>query len=201
MQITSSHVNINSYQSWGHASGCSCSSCCKNTSAGESTVQTSHDKEEEPSNKLVSELSSSEKQQLTQLQQRDNEVRAHEAAHIASGGSVISGGASFTYQEGPDGKLYAVGGEVPISISSGSTPQENIQIAKQVQSAALAPASPSPQDLKVAASAAMMEARARQELSQMKREEMESEADLQSYQTYQNNKEESNKDLKLDLLA
>jgi len=172
----------------GHPSGCECPGCCRaGSTSGESLQEqkpqleknTKEDglnhvttqKSEILSSTEQSKLSQSEQQQVMQLQQRDSEVRSHEAAHMAAGGSAVSGSASFTYQKGPDGKLYAVGGEVPISASGGNTPQEKIAIAQQVQAGALAPASPSPQDLKVAASAAVMEARARQELSQEKLEE------------------------------
>jgi hypothetical protein len=116
----------------------------------------------------VQELSATQRQELALLQQRDSEVRAHEAAHIAAGGSVVSGAASFSYQKGPDGRLYAIGGEVPISSSGGSTPEEKIRIAQQIQASALAPANPSPQDLKVASSAVMLELQARQELQENK---------------------------------
>ena len=48
--------------------------------------------------------------QLSQLRARDAEVRAHEAAHMAAGGRYVTGGASYTYQKGPDAGQYAVGG-------------------------------------------------------------------------------------------
>lgn len=128
------------------------------------------------SQKAITELSASERQELAGLQQRDSEVRAHEAAHIAAGGSAVSGAASFSYEKGPDGQLYAVGGEVPISVGGGNTPEEKIANAKSVQAGALAPASPSPQDLKVASSAAQIEAQARSELSQEKSEEIKEKA-------------------------
>ncbi len=70
------------------------------------------------------------------------------------------------YETGPDGKRYAVGGEVPVSLRPGRTPQETIANAQTVRSAALAPADPSPQDLAVAAQASQMEAQARQEIAQ-----------------------------------
>ncbi|MEF3192293.1 MAG: hypothetical protein K6347_07105 [Campylobacterales bacterium] len=108
---------------------------------------------------------------LSKLQARDAEVRAHEAAHLAAGGGVVMGGASFTYQMGPDGKQYAIGGEVPIDMSTGSTPEETQQKMRRVRAAALAPASPSPQDLKVAATASMIETKARiEELAKQKEE-------------------------------
>ncbi len=105
-------------------------------------------------------LDQSEQQEVKLLQQSDSEVRAHEAAHQAAAGA-LGGGASFTYQAGPDGRQYAVGGEVPIRVAPGRTPEETIENARQVRAAALAPADPSAQDLAVATSAAQMEAAAR----------------------------------------
>ncbi len=57
---------------------------------------------------------------------RDREVRAHEMAHLAAAGGLASSGATFTYQHGPDGVSYAIGGEVKIDTSSGSNPEETI---------------------------------------------------------------------------
>lgn len=112
------------------------------------------------------ELSDEERQQVSQLQQQDVEVKAHEAAHLAAAGGLVRGGASYEYQTGPDGKAYAVGGEVSIDTSSiEGDPEATIAKAQQVRNAALAPASPSSQDYKVAAKASQMEAQARQELS------------------------------------
>ena len=53
---------------------------------------------------------------VRELQQSDAEVRRHEAAHAAAGGE-FAGAPTFTYQTGPDGKRYAVGGEVSIDTS------------------------------------------------------------------------------------
>lgn len=110
------------------------------------------------------ELSDDDRRIVNELQSVDTKVRAHEAAHQAAGGGM-TGGASFTYEQGPDGKMYAVAGEVPISIPSGSTPQENIKNARQAIAAATAPADPSGQDMAVASSAAMMLAKAQQQLT------------------------------------
>jgi len=112
-------------------------------------------------------LSPEEKRVVSQLQSRDAEVRAHEQAHISASGG-LAGGASYSYQEGPDGRRYAVGGEVGISVSSGATPDETIQKAQQVRSAALAPAQPSGQDRAVAAAASQMEAQALRERAELK---------------------------------
>jgi len=116
-------------------------------------------------------LSEDEKRLVLDLESRDAEVRTHESAH-QSGGSA-TGAASFTYQQGPDGKMYAIGGEVSISMKSGSTPQETIANARAVMSAAMAPADPSGQDSAVASSAAMMIAKAEQQLAQEKQEEFD----------------------------
>jgi len=102
---------------------------------------------------------------VQELAQTDQKVRAHEAAHQAAAGG-LGGAVSFSYQTGPDGRSYAVGGEVPVDMSSGRTPEETMARAEQIRAAALAPADPSPQDLSVAAQASQMEAAARQEMLQ-----------------------------------
>jgi hypothetical protein len=104
---------------------------------------------------------------VQELAQTDEKVRAHEAAHQAAAGSR-GGVVTFTYQTGPDGKSYAVGGEVPVDMSSGRTPEETLAIAEQIRAAALAPADPSPQDLSVAAQASQMEAAAREQIMQQR---------------------------------
>jgi len=117
------------------------------------------------------ELSPSEQAQLIKLQTRDTQVRAHEAAHLAAGSGVVTGGASFTYQIGPDNRQYAIGGEVPIDTSEGSTPEETASKMRQVRTAALAPADPSPTDYEVAATATLLEMRALQEIAKAQQEE------------------------------
>ncbi len=115
-------------------------------------------------NNTSKKISPQQKLKLIKLQERDTHVRSHEAAHIAAGGSLVSGGPTYTYQRGPDGKLYAVGGEVKIEIPKTKNPKEMIAIAKQVRAAALAPSDPSAQDLKVASESMMMEIKAMSEL-------------------------------------
>lgn len=102
---------------------------------------------------------------IRKLEQADTEVRSHEAAHLAAAGNLASGGAKFIYTRGPDGRYYAVAGEVRIQISSGRTPEETVARARQARSAALAPSNPSPQDLAVAAQAQAMEMAAQREMS------------------------------------
>lgn len=112
------------------------------------------------------ELTQEQVAQLTKLRARDREVRQHEAAHLAASGGLAVSGASFSYQKGPDGVNYAVGGEVQIDTSSGRTPQESLERARTIQTAAMAPAQPSGQDRAVAAAAQKMEMQARAELAQ-----------------------------------
>lgn len=103
---------------------------------------------------------------LDQLKARDREVRLHEAAHAAVGGRY-AGSPSYQYQRGPDGRNYAVGGEVGISTGAVSgDPQATIEKARVIRAAALAPAEPSSQDRRVAAEAAQLELNARNELRQ-----------------------------------
>lgn len=102
--------------------------------------------------------------QVRELKQIEREVIAHEAAHMAAAGA-LGGGVSYTYTAGPDGKRYITGGEVPIQIQPGSTPEETLRNMQQVQRAALAPADPSGQDRQVAAQAAAMAAQARSEIA------------------------------------
>jgi len=121
--------------------------------------------------KDFTQLSSDEQALVQKLQSRDTEVKAHEAAHQAAGGGMTDG-ASYSYEKGPDGKMYAIGGEVSISTKGGSTPQEEIANARQVQAAALAPTNPSSQDVAVASSAKIMEMKAQQKLIKQQQEEI-----------------------------
>ncbi|WP_287042927.1 putative metalloprotease CJM1_0395 family protein, partial [Desulfonatronospira sp. MSAO_Bac3] len=123
------------------------------------------------------ELSAEERQELQKLRHRDAEVRAHEQAHIAAGGQYVNGGASYSYEKGPDGRQYAVEGEVSIDTSPvPGDPEQTQEKARTVRRAALAPANPSPQDQRIAADAARMEAEARMEQRQEEQEEQQDES-------------------------
>jgi hypothetical protein len=138
------------------------------TGTGEQAIR-----EAERSSLDQAQLTPEERRQVARLQARDREVRAHEAAHKAAAGSYARGGASFEYQTGPDGRRYAVGGEVSIDASPiAGDPEATMRKMQQVRRAALAPADPSPQDIRVAAQAAQHEAAARHELQQVRAEEM-----------------------------
>ena len=112
--------------------------------------------------------------QIRELKQIQQEVIAHEAAHQAAAGE-LGGGVSYTYTQGPDGQKYITGGEVPIRIKEGATPEETLRNMQKVQAAANAPADPSGQDMKVAAKAAALAAKARSEISQSDESEQHTE--------------------------
>lgn len=133
--------------------------------------QRANNKEKRESQQDKQQLNEDEKRDLQQLQKRDREVRAHEAAHMAAGGAHVRGGMSFDYERGPDGRMYAVGGEVSIDSSPvPNDPEATLRKANQVRAAALAPVDPSPTDRAVAADASMMASEARSEMLQESRE-------------------------------
>lgn len=116
-------------------------------------------------------LTEQEQQQVTELKARDRAVRTHEQAHVAAGGNLVISGPSYTYQKGPDGINYAVGGEVNIDTSKEANPEATLQKAQQIRRAALAPSDPSAQDRAVAAKATQLATEARVELQQEKAEQ------------------------------
>lgn len=52
---------------------------------------------------------------LNRFEKSDQEIRTHEQTHSAS--SSVTSTPQYNYQQGPDGKLYAVGGHVKIDTS------------------------------------------------------------------------------------
>ena len=129
--------------------------------------QVSREQEPEPG-----ELTEEERKVVEQLKARDREVRIHEQAHLSAAGDLANGPPSFDFQVGPDGKKYAVGGSVDITVSPvANDPQATISRADRIRRAALAPAEPSGQDRQVAAQALQMKAEAQQELQQEATEE------------------------------
>lgn len=98
-------------------------------------------------------LSEDEQAEVEALRSVDQRVRAHEQAHAAVGGE-FAGAPSYQYEIGPDGRAYAVGGEVKIDATPiAGDPEATAEKMRVVERAALAPSDPSPQDLKVASAA------------------------------------------------
>lgn len=118
------------------------------------------------------ELTEEEEQIVAELKKRDQEVRQHERAHAAAGGG-LTGAPSYSYTRGPDGKQYAVSGEVSIDVSPAATPEATIRKMETVIKAANAPAEPSSQDRAVANQAKQEIISAKQEIQEEKAEEAE----------------------------
>ena len=143
----------------------------------QSAQQQDHDADGDPENEQQSEASTdtspdlnsleefAQKKILTELKLRDQEVRTHELAHASVGGAT-TGAPSYTFEVGPDGKKYAVGGEVSVDLAKiDGDPRATISKMQKVHAAALAPANPSIQDTRVASAAAKIILQAQSELA------------------------------------
>ena len=125
--------------------------------------------QETQSNSTNTELSAAELKKVEELQRIDRKVQAHEMAHLAAGAGLVRGGPTYGYETGPDGRRYAVSGEVSIDGSPADTPERTVTKAARIKTAALAPADPSAQDRRVAASAEQMAMDARMQIAQQQR--------------------------------
>ena len=143
----------------------------------EKNRQTKADKtEKSPENKSAPKkseenLTEYEEKIVEKLKKRDQEVRAHEMAHVAAGGSYIMRGANYQYQKGPDGGMYAVGGDVLIDTSPvPGDPQATMRKMDAVRNAALAPANPSNSDRAIASNAVTTKLKASEEMIKLQLE-------------------------------
>ena len=117
-------------------------------------------------------LTEEERHKVEDLKRRDAEVRSHEQAHSSAGGPY-AGAPRFQFTRGPDGKFYAVAGEVSIDTSAiPGNPQATIRKMQQVKRAALAPHEPSSQDRRVASEADRKMLQAQQEIREKENEEV-----------------------------
>jgi len=107
-----------------------------------------------------------EQRAIGELATRDREVRAHEQAHASVGGQY-AGSPTYSFERGPNGVNYAVGGEVSIDTSPvPNDPEATLRKAQVIRAAASAPVEPSPQDRRVAAQAASLENEARAQIAE-----------------------------------
>ena len=114
-------------------------------------------------------MTPSQQAAVADLKIADRKVRQHEQAHLAAAGPYAIGGPSYSFSVGPDGGLYATGGEVSMDVAPDPTdPQKTIEKERTVEAAANAPANPSSQDRRVAAQAAAMEQAAERQLDDQK---------------------------------
>jgi hypothetical protein len=154
----------------------------------EKSKETSEKENTNPEDKAINgkELTDEQKKSVKELKRIDQEVRTHEQAHIAAGGGLVRGGASYSYQKGADGRNYATGGEVNIDTSAEGDPAKTAQKMQQVIAAAMAPAEPSSQDYSVAASA-------RKTLFESKRAESQEKIEEQKVKAEEIDEEKSEK--------
>ena len=118
------------------------------------------------------ELTEEEQKQVQELQARDREVRAHDQAHKTVGGPY-AGAISYETQTGPDGREYAIGGEVQIDASPiPGNPEATVRKLDVVIRAALAPAEPSSQDFAVARAAQAARIQAQREVQAQREAEL-----------------------------
>ncbi len=100
--------------------------------------------------KLPDQLTTSERADLAGLRQRDQQVRQEEKAHAAVAGD-LAGPISYTYQLGPDGRQYAVGGSVGVQARTVTgDPIEAMRLSGRMAAAANAATNPSAQDFATA---------------------------------------------------
>jgi hypothetical protein len=113
-----------------------------------------------------------ETKKIDQLAQRDTEVKTHEQAHAAVGGSLAQS-PSYQYEKGPDGRRYAVDGEVNIDVSTvAGDAQATLTKMQKVYAAAMAPVQPSMADTRVAAQALQNINEANKELIQNRQQDV-----------------------------
>lgn len=157
--------------------------------AQDSTNQSKSDDNGAQQDKATAKEENLKRQQIEKLRQTDRKVRAHEKAHANVGGK-LAGTPQYRYEVGPDGKKYAVSGEVDIDLTRvANDPQATIDKLQQVRQAALAPANPSAQDLRVAARASQMVNQALTELAVQRNQQVQ--LQQKSQQNKENNSIES----------
>ncbi|WP_285162691.1 putative metalloprotease CJM1_0395 family protein [Shewanella goraebulensis] len=116
-------------------------------------------------------------QVIKELSARDSEVKTHEQAHAAVGGSFAHT-PQYTYEKGPDGKRYAVEGKVNIDVGviEGNA-QATYNKMQKVYAAAMAPVQPSIADIQVANEAVQKMNEAKKELTAERQEKIISSED------------------------
>lgn len=149
----------------------------KNTEAPAAKLELSEEAVQKSKTKQGKELSKEEEKEVQELRKRDREVRQHEQAHVAAASGYALGGPKYEFQNGPDGKRYAVGGHVNLDTSEEKTPEATLRKASVLQKAATAASEPSSQDRAVASQASQMAAQARKEIMEEKQSGSKSASD------------------------
>ncbi len=90
---------------------------------------------------------------LQKFKNKDAEVKSHEQVHATIGATTSP--ISYVYQQGPDGKMYAVGGSVRLDVSIPDDPQAAQFKLDQIAKAASGVSDPSIADMSIATQANM----------------------------------------------
>ena len=85
---------------------------------------------------------------LEKFKNKDAEIRTHEQVHASIGHTTAP--ISYSYQQGPDGKMYAVGGSVRLETSMPDDPKAAAFKLDILQKAASAPSNTSGADNAIA---------------------------------------------------
>jgi len=85
---------------------------------------------------------------LEKFKNKDAEIRTHEQVHASIGHTTAP--ISYSYQQGPDGKMYAVGGSVRLETSMPDDPKAAAFKLDMLQKAASAPSNTSGADNAIA---------------------------------------------------
>jgi len=88
---------------------------------------------------------------LEKFKSRDAEVKSHEQVHASIGQTTTP--ISYNYQQGPDGKMYAVGGSVRLDTSMPDDPKAAAFKLDMLQRAASGPSGMSGSDANIASQA------------------------------------------------
>ncbi|ODC04093.1 hypothetical protein BFW38_11690 [Terasakiispira papahanaumokuakeensis] len=146
-------------------------------------TQETADEETQRLKQEIAKLELEQARAIDQMRQRDQEVRTHERAHASAGGQW-AGAPTYETEKGPDGRQYAVAGEVQIDTAPiADDPEATIEKMRTVMAAAMAPAEPSAQDRSVYAQAQATLAQAQMELAQQRsdgKETNRSDSDVKS---------------------
>lgn len=103
---------------------------------------------------------------LKVLEERDQEVRAHEQEHLNEAGEHARGGPVFETYTASNGKTFVTGGKVEVDLGETGDAKKTADKMAKIRKAALAPATPSQQDRAVEAEAAGKESAARAQMQQ-----------------------------------
>jgi hypothetical protein len=94
---------------------------------------------------------------LDKFKSMDSNIKSHEQLHASLANTSSS--INYTYQEGPDGKMYINGGYVRLDTSMPDDPKQAMLKLDQIKKASTAPSEMSAADASISRSANIMKAR------------------------------------------